>query len=277
MTPNSFQAQFTGDDRELVPGALRVYREWEVTRHGELKPIAHSGYTWGEGWNRAHCAIRGPLTFDSYDEIQEYIDRLAREGLRSSALIAEAELMKAFLEHVPDAECSCGFYAYYHPRLIHGQRHPSSDKVFGVAEVAGRVLMGTKGVRAERARVIAVVGPTGRRAELIKKRYGIEVFPTRKELLKKYPPTSVKELGVNVHPAKSRFAERMPPAATLWSLVAIAGLVYVASLMTLDWTGHFMAGVYSVWIGTRAGKLAAALQCRMKPLVARVRSTNRRK
>lgn len=63
---------------------------------------------------------------------------------------------------VPNIKCSCGFYASYSPGTdffegmkTHRYGLPLPP-VFAAVEASGRVLMGTKGVRAEKMRVVAL-------------------------------------------------------------------------------------------------------------------------
>jgi len=52
----------------------------------------------------------------------------------------------------PDPECACGLYAYFSS----SSDYRSQGDVDAVVEASGRVLLGTRGFRAERARVVAI-------------------------------------------------------------------------------------------------------------------------
>lgn len=54
---------------------------------------------------------------------------------------------------IPSAACLCGLYGWYNPQYA---LHEHTGDVVGVIEVSGRILMGTMGFRAERARIIAL-------------------------------------------------------------------------------------------------------------------------
>jgi hypothetical protein len=54
-------------------------------------------------------------------------------------------------DHAFHRDCTCGFYGVFYPSLI-PMRH-----VCGVVEVYGRVVVGPKGFRAAKARVLALV------------------------------------------------------------------------------------------------------------------------
>lgn len=66
-------------------------------------------------------------------------------------------------EHVPPVEfdelhggeCGCGYWAYWTPRDMQDWR--SSLPVWGIVEGSGRVLIGEKGFRCQRARILALV------------------------------------------------------------------------------------------------------------------------
>jgi hypothetical protein len=54
-----------------------------------------------------------------------------------------------------DLECGCGFWAYW--QLDPGRRWNGSLPVMGIIEGTGRVLIGEKGFRSQKARIIALV------------------------------------------------------------------------------------------------------------------------
>lgn len=55
----------------------------------------------------------------------------------------------------PNANCSCGFYAYYGA----DQTESHVGNVTGIIEASGRVIVGSKGFKAEKARVVALIEP----------------------------------------------------------------------------------------------------------------------
>lgn len=65
----------------------------------------------------------------------------------------------------PDGDCECGYYAYSDTEQRTEYERRTSPNVHGVIEASGRVIHGTKGVRAEKMRVVAVVDPTAKEEE----------------------------------------------------------------------------------------------------------------
>jgi hypothetical protein len=65
--------------------------------------------------------------------------------------------------------------------------------VFGAIEASGRILMGARGFRAERARITAVV-TRNRRVAAACARAGIAVYRRRRDLLRDHPPDDLSSL-----------------------------------------------------------------------------------
>lgn len=109
---------------ELAVGTILGFRQFQVSGtgiFGRLMPISARSTPWTSGENIARCV----------------------NGLHSHRAVA-------------DKNCSCGFYAYHSPQyaisnfcspLVHG------ILVHGIIEAYGRVTIGTKGFRAEKARI----------------------------------------------------------------------------------------------------------------------------
>lgn len=98
------------------------------------------------------------------------------------------------------ATCSCGFYAYFGDSNDYGSR----TTLTGVVEAFGKVTIGTRGFRAEKARIVALVIPTKRRdnrpdrikgtdlkphrLDRVRRNYpGIAVFDTQAAMAREYP------------------------------------------------------------------------------------------
>ena len=74
-----------------------------------------------------------------------------------------------------------------------GSPHRSTAGVFGVIEASGLIFMGTRGFRAEHARIVAVLayGPRARRACA---RARIAVYRRYRRLVADYPPQDLRAL-----------------------------------------------------------------------------------
>jgi hypothetical protein len=132
------QAFGSTDEPLWIPESLRVYRsfiakQWYVDDDAELVACAWNRETYDPTVRtyQAHCI---------YSDVEMHT-LAAREGR----------------DRCPLPECTCGYYAYYDQ-----QRHGGSFRVarsvplHGVVQVSGRVLMGTRGVRAEKMRIEAL-------------------------------------------------------------------------------------------------------------------------
>jgi hypothetical protein len=89
----------------------------------------------------------------------------------------------------PSRGCDCGIYAWYAP----GDTGALSARVFGVVEASGLVLMGDRGFRAARARIIAVV-TRNRRLAAACAAAGVTVYRRRRHLLRDHPPEDLSGL-----------------------------------------------------------------------------------
>lgn len=111
-------------------------------------------------------------------------------------------------EHTaPGRTCHCGFYGWYDPYNIENTgvaNTISNTSVLAAIEVWGRVILGTKGFRAEKMRVKGVIPPQWLVASRNQQDYfawieqvenlGAEVFPTLMDMMMKYPKPDVKDL-----------------------------------------------------------------------------------
>jgi hypothetical protein len=182
----------TGDGAELVPGGLRVYRHYRISVDGLLRPTTTSYGNVQVGVNVAACmAGESYLGFRGRPSCTQCGGRgfkVERRVVRTRATPRVLELddflsttptyYPTFDEYIvedevccdcinrkcnaPDIECTCGFYASYSPDtdFFSGSRAMwwgvPKPPIFAVAEASGRVLMGSKGVRAEKMEVKAL-------------------------------------------------------------------------------------------------------------------------
>jgi hypothetical protein len=119
---------FKGPELVLADRLPHAIRSWDVQSDGTLTAVAN-GYAWSPGVNRAECfhtRLNRLLGFRGYDY----------EAKRHSL-----------------ADCTCGFYAYYTPL------HMPLGAVRGVVRYSGECVLGTKGVRAEKAEIVALIRP----------------------------------------------------------------------------------------------------------------------
>jgi hypothetical protein len=182
--PNEFQRRFTGDERVLVPGTLRGYRAWDLYG-GRLHSIYMEHSPWASGWVTARCNL--PLAQP------QFVDH---EGQHPA----------------PDAECACGIYAWYRHQDIPDTMYG----VTGIIEVKGHVLIGEKGFRAEKARIVALLFPRGTPMEFAASLYhDVELFTSCRKFRRAYPPQDVSALtGVTPVREPSRLVSAL---ALIWA------------------------------------------------------------
>jgi len=115
-------AEFGGEPEvQLVPGSLRGARAFKLSASGALTGVFHE-QMWGEGENVATC----------YGASYHY------PGLAGIA------------------NCSCGFYAYFHATTVH---HAKPNTVLGIVEGYGRTTFGYSGFRSSKAKILAIYNP----------------------------------------------------------------------------------------------------------------------
>jgi hypothetical protein len=165
---------------DLVAGDLRGYRKW---------------YVFGNGY------LASTYMFHAWEFATE---------------VAACILAPAGVDHrAPVRDCTCGLYAYYRATTVPPPYRgpivpPLVDQPFGVVTVAGRVILATRGMRAERMTIHALVTDDAALGE----RYRVPIYPSRKALLYDYPPQDFGEL-VDVDPTDP------PPCAAGYPAVTV--------------------------------------------------------
>ena len=99
-------------------GEIRALRTFRIGAGGVLYPL-FSDTPWADGQNTARC------------------------------LMTPADMP----HHAPEPDCACGLYAYANAAAA---EHPQARHVLAVVACWGRIIAGTRGVRAEHARLEAI-------------------------------------------------------------------------------------------------------------------------
>lgn len=194
---------FGDHDSRVYPGTLRGYRSWFMRADGmfgtgvgwsyrwQVDSTARCLYTRGE--NLVRVEIPGERVFLSEQIPQSEIDCYYTRGIISPYTHGTP----------PDPVCRCGFYAYYgHMEKEYKQSRniwnalpvlpPSSGGlVYGIIEAYGKIILGTKGFRAEKARIVALVKPTDTMNIDLENCFtegSVEIFHSYRDLLDTYPP-----------------------------------------------------------------------------------------
>jgi hypothetical protein len=200
-----------GDDgRPLVAGSLRGYRTWRLHRRGsstsdDSLPLA----------SVTRRVVWGPtLTACCTPEVP--------------AISGQDPVTHAGDHRAPVAGCRCGIYGWYDPTDTGILR----AGVFGVIEASGVILMGERGFRAERARIVAVVS-RNRRLTAACEEAGIAVYRRRRDLVRDWPPEDLSGLLDDpVDREQPTPTPRRPPLSGFDRLVLMAVLGRVALIAT---------------------------------------------
>ncbi len=149
-----------------VPGSLWGLRAWALTTDGYLRGATYA-IPWATGWNDAACLVTRRETAPRFDDRPAYGHPFwkgihdAQSGVVFPLEPGEPITFENGWRSDPcqglDPKCGCGFYAYYDESA---GRVVAYGNIRGVVEAAGRCVVGPKGFRAQRARVVAVVRPT---------------------------------------------------------------------------------------------------------------------
>jgi hypothetical protein len=189
-------------------GQIRALRTFRIGPDGALYPL-FSNEHWQDGTNTARC-----LREDS-------------EPHRS-----------------PDPDCTCGFYAFGGEQWVGD--HPRSRHVLAVVACWGRIIAGTRGLRAEHCRIEALwlspSVPVALAERVLRNHPRVAVHRDRSRMMAEHPPT---ELDCYEQPGGGRVRS----AGRLWWSAAIAAAVL--GVLPADWLGGaHNAALLSVVVGT---------------------------
>lgn len=179
-------------DPQLYPGTLRGYRAWGTvgTPRLGLQALAF-GTVWTPGVNEAICQM--------YRGRNAMYDRFQPEEHQS-----------------PMLGCTCGFYATYDQSFPNSVlKRPTylfvDPSPQGSIKASGRIILGTKGFRAEKVELEALVRfptggmPYGQLAEV----YNVPLYETWKELLVDFPPVNVEALIGPIPPVWRQWVDNL--------------------------------------------------------------------
>lgn len=188
------------DGFEPQVGEVRAIRTFRVGPGGLLYPLF--GRTpWVAGPNRARCRA---------DEDADH--------------------------RAPDPECTCGFYAYSDEKWA--GEYPYARSVLAVVCCWGRIITGTRGLRAEYARIEALwLGPEvpSDLVDGVRTNYpDVQLYERREEMLRGHPATPLEGAEPADAPTPPRIVTR-----------SVAALAVVAGILPASW----ITGVsYGWWL-----------------------------
>lgn len=158
--------EFDGKQADFAPGVVTGTRSFAVDKLGRLLGVAYAA-VWTPGENTAKCMERG-----DYDFIT-----LQPQGVHESGRDAHSM-----------TECAHGFYGYYEG----SNDYYESGRVMGVVEGYGETIIGSRGFRAAKARIVALHIPAeipyGRRRLIARNYPGIPTFDSFDSMVAEFPP-----------------------------------------------------------------------------------------
>jgi hypothetical protein len=144
----------------------------------------------------------------------------------------------------PDPDCTCGFYAYGSEPAA--QEYPHARNVLATVACWGRVVAGTRGLRAEHCRVEALWlsdAVPRELAEQVRSRYpSVAVYDDRTRMLREHPATDLDCYEAVSSPRPSRWQRGLTVAA--FGAIAVG-------VLPVDWLGgpHAATVLWSVLAG----------------------------
>lgn len=151
----SISDDFHTDSRPLVADTITGVRSFNVDRLGRLTGVTQKS-VWRPGLNEAKCpANLGPIQRAA---LKAERDMRQRNGFAIHTMWGSDKYRYVDTpEHTPgSAGCQCGFWAYFDG----SNDYEDSSRVTAIVEGQGVVTVGTKGFRAEKAEIVALVDPT---------------------------------------------------------------------------------------------------------------------
>jgi hypothetical protein len=171
--------QFAGVTAEFAAGVVTGTRSFSVDRLGRLTGVTYKK-VWRPGENVAKC----------YRSEDHYHSLLGGTIIRTSGI-------ERTDEHAM-TECDHGFYAYYEG----SNDFYEEGRIMGVIEGYGETLIGTRGFRASKARIVALHIPEDvevAKRRLISRNYpDIPQFGSFEAMVEAFPPD---DAGQGINPA----------------------------------------------------------------------------
>lgn len=150
--------------RPLYLGGARGRRVFYLDEHGTLRGVTYR-YPWRDGENVAECLVtKKPNVMAPNARSSLWVPHppyVVGGVTFSDDPTAPPELTPNYewdkCEGL-DPDCACGFYAYHSGETMYALSGPGC-RVTAVVEAYGRLVLGTLGYRAEKARILGVVKP----------------------------------------------------------------------------------------------------------------------
>ncbi len=205
-------------------GEIRALRTFRIGPGGILYPLFGTE-AWTSATNTSGCRVRPTGTDD---------------GTPHSA---------------PDPECGCGFYAYAEDTSA--AEYPQSQHVLAVVACWGRVIAGTRGVRAQHARIEALWMsprvPSELRSAVAAQYPATSIYEAKTAMLAEHPPTHLECYEIPTA-GQRRMGKRALTAALVTALAVGA--------LPANWT-WYQDDLRLIWVAELGFFLLAAIFYRL--------------
>lgn len=177
---------FDGKEADFVAGVVTGTRSFGVDKLGRLLGVTYPSI-WVPGENEAKCLrLERDGMIDSYSYI-------VSGGTAGRTRVRESDLPAHSL-----TGCAHGFYGYYEG----SNDFYEPGRVMGVVEAYGETIVGTRGFRASKARIVALHIPedvaVGKRHLIVRNYPGVPIFDSFDAMISEFPPD---DAGNGVGPA----------------------------------------------------------------------------
>lgn len=189
-------SQFDGID--LAVGVVTGARSFEVDQLGRLTGVNYK-QVWRPGENTAECRKQENYSWGGFlpSHFTLRIESALAAGVTTTLPTEKKRAKKppiANVEQVPEPKphtmesCACGFYAYYDG----SNDYHAKGRISAVVEGYGETLIGTRGFRASKARIVALRIPKSvpiRLQTLVARNYpDVPLFTKFSEMVEAFPP-----------------------------------------------------------------------------------------
>lgn len=210
--------EFTG--LGFAPGSVRGVRSFAVDKFGRLTGVVYKK-VWTPGENSAEClkdsteygngrtgAMTGllggtitfsPSVFQTYTSVDS---GFGKRGKGKPKVVTAEVTEKAVPQHTFE-DCRCGFYGYFDG----SDDYHDNGRITAVVEAYGETVIGTRGFRAMKARILAIRvkaeddGVNGAMARKISNNYkGVAIFDTFDAMVSEFPPDTSLEPSPDTDP-----------------------------------------------------------------------------
>lgn len=187
--------EFSGIDQMIEPvameeagfavGVVRGVRSFKIDKLGRLTGVTYD-QIWRPGENAAECRRAESITF--YVDTSDFMRAFYGPSYVPPARPPQPEIAPD--KPHPMRDCKHGFYAYYDGSDDYHQK----GMVSAVVEGYGETVIGTRGFRSMKARIVALHIPQdvpAHLARLVARNYpDVPILPTFKRMVAEFPPDS---------------------------------------------------------------------------------------